>query len=669
MSDERGRHRRAGAQPGLRTAAVQGAARRLRGPPQRRPRPAAAGARPRWGHRRHRRPARRGRPRRHRRRPQPRRPGLAGAPRRRDRHLASASTPCRATPTPSASSAPTAHAGLRPGLPARHPRGRRRPGCRAGQHRRPSSPPAAPSRSSSRSACPRPWPAPWPGEFARAQAILERPDGRWGDDDPAPRRFDEPAVRRPARRHRPRHGATSHGVRIFSDLVPSALVDSEADRAALLELEDVASHPRPPAARRPRQRPARPRDPGLTPSGVTDEPPPVRPPDPRLQRAPRRHRLHGAARRHGRLLRVRDAARPPRAASARRSSSAAATAGWCSRPPTRRAASGCTSAMPMSRARRLCPQAIVLPADHAPLRAISRGRSWRSSATVTPVVEPLSLDEAFLDVSGAVRRLGPPATIGQHIRDTVHDEQGITCSVGVAPTKFVAKLASGLAKPDGMVVVPARRRSCRSCSSCRSRRCGGWGSAPRRRCCAWAAHRRRHRPHPAGDPACAGSARPPGTTCTSCRGGATRAGRARAAREEHRQRPDLRLRHRRRRRDPPAPAGAQRAHRGPDARGRDDRGAPSPCGCGSATSRRSPGSRTLREPTDSGRAIHEAAVGLLRRPRACNGPASGSSGCASRSSSRPRRPPSRGSSASPSTAGGTPTGRSTGPAPGSVRGR
>ncbi|MFL6152374.1 MAG: methyltransferase domain-containing protein [Ornithinibacter sp.] len=79
------------------------------------------------------------------------------------------------------------------------------------------------------------------GQFTRAQAILERPDGRWGDDDPAPRRFDEPAVRALLRAH----GLTtvqSTGVRIFSDLVPSALVDSEADRAALLALEDVASH-------------------------------------------------------------------------------------------------------------------------------------------------------------------------------------------------------------------------------------------------------------------------------------------------------------------------------------------------------------------------------------------------------------------------------------------
>ena len=114
---------------------------------------------------------------------------------------------------------------------------------------------------------------------------------------------------------------------------------------------------------------------------------------------------------------------------------------------------GVTSAMPMARARRLCPQATVLPPDHALYSAISAAvmETFRS---VTPIIEPLSLDEAFLDVSGAVRLLGSPAVIGQHVRDTVHDEQGITCSVGVAPTKFVAKLASGLAKPDGMVVVP-----------------------------------------------------------------------------------------------------------------------------------------------------------------------------------------------------------------------
>ncbi|MEO7422952.1 MAG: methyltransferase [Ornithinibacter sp.] len=79
------------------------------------------------------------------------------------------------------------------------------------------------------------------GQFERASAILSRPDGRWGEDDPAPRRFDEARVLELLHAHG-LSAFDSHGVRIFSDLVPSALVDSEADRVALLELEDVASH-------------------------------------------------------------------------------------------------------------------------------------------------------------------------------------------------------------------------------------------------------------------------------------------------------------------------------------------------------------------------------------------------------------------------------------------
>jgi DNA polymerase-4 len=115
---------------------------------------------------------------------------------------------------------------------------------------------------------------------------------------------------------------------------------------------------------------------------------------------------------------------------------------------------GVHSAMPMSRARRLCPQATVVQPTHGLYSTVSAGvmEIFRS---VTPLVEPLSLDEAFLDVSGAVRRLGRPAQIGQLIRDRVADEQGITCSVGVASTKFVAKLASTRSKPDGLLVVPA----------------------------------------------------------------------------------------------------------------------------------------------------------------------------------------------------------------------
>lgn len=114
---------------------------------------------------------------------------------------------------------------------------------------------------------------------------------------------------------------------------------------------------------------------------------------------------------------------------------------------------GVRSAMPTAHARRLCPHAVFLPTDHSTYGEVSRAvlDIFRS---VTPLVEPLSLDEAFLDVSGARRLLGRPAAIGQRIREQVHAQQGITCSVGVAGTKFVAKLASARCKPDGLLVVP-----------------------------------------------------------------------------------------------------------------------------------------------------------------------------------------------------------------------
>jgi DNA polymerase-4 len=114
---------------------------------------------------------------------------------------------------------------------------------------------------------------------------------------------------------------------------------------------------------------------------------------------------------------------------------------------------GVAAAMPTARARRLCPQATVVAPDYARYQRISEA-VMAVFASVTPIVEPLSLDEAFLDVSGARRRLGTPRQIAQQIRDTIADEQGITCSAGVASTKFIAKLASGLAKPDGLLVVP-----------------------------------------------------------------------------------------------------------------------------------------------------------------------------------------------------------------------
>ncbi|MGH3751261.1 MAG: DNA polymerase IV [Pseudonocardiaceae bacterium] len=116
---------------------------------------------------------------------------------------------------------------------------------------------------------------------------------------------------------------------------------------------------------------------------------------------------------------------------------------------------GIRSAMPVAQARRLCPQAEFVPPHFPRYAEVSRG-VMALFREITPLVEPLSLDEAFLDVSGSVRRLGmSPAGIGEWIRGQVYDAHRVTCSVGVARSKFLAKLASGLSKPDGLLVVPA----------------------------------------------------------------------------------------------------------------------------------------------------------------------------------------------------------------------
>ncbi len=117
---------------------------------------------------------------------------------------------------------------------------------------------------------------------------------------------------------------------------------------------------------------------------------------------------------------------------------------------------GVRSAMPVAKARQLCPQLVLLAPVFTKYRDASR-QVMSIFHEFTPLVEPLSIDEAFLDVAGAEKLFGPPAEIARRLRATIRERTGLPASVGLASTKHVAKLASQRAKPDGVLEIPPVR--------------------------------------------------------------------------------------------------------------------------------------------------------------------------------------------------------------------
>jgi DNA polymerase-4 len=113
---------------------------------------------------------------------------------------------------------------------------------------------------------------------------------------------------------------------------------------------------------------------------------------------------------------------------------------------------GCHSAQPMMVAKRLCPQAIIVRPNFKRYRELS-DRMFAIIESFTPLIQPMGIDEAFLDLSGTERLLGDGVSVARRIKSRVRDELGLTISVGVAPNKYLAKLASDLEKPDGLTVI------------------------------------------------------------------------------------------------------------------------------------------------------------------------------------------------------------------------
>jgi DNA polymerase-4 len=115
---------------------------------------------------------------------------------------------------------------------------------------------------------------------------------------------------------------------------------------------------------------------------------------------------------------------------------------------------GCRSAMPIAVAKRLCPHAIIAPGRFERYRDLSH-QIHALFEHFTPIVEPVSIDEAYLDVTGSIRLHGEPVVIARNLKQLIHGKTGLTASVGVAGNKFLAKLASDMNKPDGLMVLSA----------------------------------------------------------------------------------------------------------------------------------------------------------------------------------------------------------------------
>jgi len=113
---------------------------------------------------------------------------------------------------------------------------------------------------------------------------------------------------------------------------------------------------------------------------------------------------------------------------------------------------GIHSAMPLFQARQHCPHLVVVPGNRAKYAAASR-RIMEIISRFTPLVEPVSIDEAYADVTGCTTLFGPPRDIARKIKDTVFNDLSLTCSIGIAPVKFLAKIASDMNKPDGLTLI------------------------------------------------------------------------------------------------------------------------------------------------------------------------------------------------------------------------